>query len=43
LIAAVQGDIDNGLIFCGSNVERINEISTVEEVIKTIIKEAQQY
>lgn len=43
LIAAVQGDIDNGLIFCGSNVDRINEISTVEEVIKTIIKEAQQY
>lgn len=33
LVNAVKGDIDNGLIFCGSNVSRATKIETVKEVI----------
>ncbi|MBF7097066.1 NAD(P)H-dependent flavin oxidoreductase [Alkalibacter mobilis] len=41
LIAAVQGDVKNGLIFCGSNVTKIDKISTVKEVLDKIIIEAE--
>jgi len=37
LINAVKGDIDNGLIFCGSNAYKINKISTVKEVIDELM------
>ena len=33
LIDAVKGDIENGLIFCGSNVGKIHEITTVHQLI----------
>ena len=33
LVNAVKGDIDNGLIFCGSNVDKATKIETVKEVI----------
>lgn len=33
LIAAVQGDMENGLVFCGSNVGRAERIETVHEVV----------
>ncbi|MDO4479104.1 MAG: nitronate monooxygenase family protein [Lachnospiraceae bacterium] len=33
LINAVKGDVDNGLIFAGSQVERITKISTVKAVM----------
>lgn len=33
LINAVKGNIDQGLIFCGANVGRINEITTVKQLI----------
>ncbi|MDO5402488.1 MAG: nitronate monooxygenase family protein [Eubacteriales bacterium] len=33
LINAVKGNIDEGLIFCGSNVGRIKEITTVKELV----------
>ena len=29
LVNAVRGDLDNGLIFCGDNVDRIHEMTTV--------------
>ena len=38
LIRAVSGDVENGLIFCGANVGKITEISTVEEVISDLAK-----
>ncbi|MDE6759970.1 MAG: nitronate monooxygenase family protein [Lachnospiraceae bacterium] len=38
LIRAVLGDVENGLIFCGANVGKIKEISTVEEVISDLTK-----
>ena len=33
LIKAVKGDIENGLLFAGENVSRINSITTVPELI----------
>lgn len=36
LISAVEGDIENGLIFCGSNVGRLKKMTTVSEVMKEL-------
>ena len=36
LIRAVQGDVENGLIFCGDNAARLTEITTVADVIRTL-------
>lgn len=33
LVAAVTGDVENGLFFCGSNVGRVNKMTTVKELI----------
>lgn len=41
LLEAVQGNIDNGLIFAGSNVYRINEIVSVKQLINTLVMEAE--
>jgi NAD(P)H-dependent flavin oxidoreductase YrpB (nitropropane dioxygenase family) len=37
LVNAVQGDLDNGLIFCGANVGKIKEMTTVPALIKELI------
>ncbi len=37
LITSVNGDVDNGLVFAGSEVYKINEISTVENVIQDLM------
>lgn len=42
LINSVTGNIDNGLIFCGSNVDRIDKITDVKTVISELIKEANE-
>ncbi len=39
LIQAVKGNIEDGLFFSGKNIDRINEVTTVEEVMKSIVKE----
>lgn len=36
LINAVKGDIDNGLLFCGSDAYKIEKISSVKEVIEEL-------
>lgn len=36
LICAVEGDTENGLVFCGDNVGALNEMTTVREVIKRL-------
>ena len=36
LIRAVKGDVENGLIFCGSNVGRINRMTTVRELMQEL-------
>ena len=38
LINAVKGDVDNGLLFTGTNGYRINKISTVKEIIEDIME-----
>ena len=37
LVNAVKGNIDDGLIFCGANVDRITKIETVHEVIEDLM------
>lgn len=37
LIRAVKGDVENGLIFCGADVGKINRMSTVHEVIQELL------
>ncbi len=38
LTKAVQGDIENGLLFCGENVSRIHEITTVDALIAELAR-----
>lgn len=33
LISAVQGDLDHGLIFVGANVDRIDRMTSVQELM----------
>ena len=40
LINAVKGDIDNGLIFSGTNAYRIDKITTVKELISELVSES---
>ena len=40
LIRAVEGDVENGLIFCGDNVQYLDHIGTVEEVVHTLFPES---
>lgn len=45
LVNAVKGDLDNGLIFCGANVDRIHSIVSVQELMEELsgqMREAQQ-
>lgn len=37
LIRAVQGDVENGLVFCGANVDKIKRISKVRDVIEKYV------
>lgn len=39
LINAVKGNIDNSLIFCGSNVDRVKEIVSVHNLMKELVME----
>lgn len=39
LLAAVRGDWQRGLFFCGSNIGRINKMQTVAEVIADLCRE----
>ena len=36
LVDAVNGNIENGLIFCGSNAYKLDKITTVQEVMKDL-------
>ena len=37
LIDALNGDVDNGLVFCGANVGKINKIVSVHELMKELV------
>lgn len=43
LINSVNGDIDNGLIFCGENAYKLNKITTVKELIDELTLEITNY
>lgn len=36
LIRAVKGDVEHGLVFCGANVGKIHEITTVHQVMEDL-------
>lgn len=36
LIDAVEGDVENGLMFCGANVGRIDKITSVHELMREL-------
>lgn len=38
LINAVKGDVENGLLFTGTNGHRINKISTVKDIIEDVME-----
>lgn len=38
LFNGANGDIDHGLIFCGSNVEKVDKITTVHEIFEELTK-----
>lgn len=42
LINAVSGNLDEGLIFSGKNVYKVNEISTVEKIFAELIEAAEK-
>ncbi|HWT73830.1 MAG TPA: nitronate monooxygenase family protein [Mobilitalea sp.] len=37
LINAVNGNLDEGLIFCGANVDRLNEMTTVKAIFNELV------
>lgn len=41
LINSVKGKIDDGLIFCGSNVDKIDKIVTVKELMQELVQDAE--
>lgn len=43
LVASVEGDTENGLVFVGQNATKLTEITTVHEVIESIGKEYDEY
>lgn len=43
LINAVNGDIDNGLLFTGSNAYKIDKIVTVKQLLDELVAECEEY
>lgn len=43
LIEAVNGNWEDGLFFCGANVDRIDKITTVKELMQEIIEEWKEF
>lgn len=39
LMDAVGGDVENGLIFCGANVDRIHQIVSVHELMQELVED----
>jgi len=42
LYSAVKGDIDNAVVFAGSNAVRVNKIVSAKELIEEIVSEAEE-
>jgi NAD(P)H-dependent flavin oxidoreductase YrpB (nitropropane dioxygenase family) len=41
LMASCNGDVDNGLVFCGANTYKMNEILPVKEIFKRFVRDAE--
>jgi NAD(P)H-dependent flavin oxidoreductase YrpB (nitropropane dioxygenase family) len=41
LVASCDGDVDNGLVFCGANAYKMNEILPVKEIFKRFVRDAE--
>ena len=41
LMASCTGDVDNGLVFCGANAYKMNEILPVKEIFKRFVRDAE--
>lgn len=41
LINAVKGNLNEGLIFCGSNVDKIDKITTVKELMQELVQQTE--
>ena len=39
LINAVQGDVDNGLLFCGTNAYKADKIVSVKELMEELVSQ----
>lgn len=39
LTEAVKGNVENGLIFCGANIDRIDRLYTVHELMQELVQE----
>lgn len=42
LIRAVKGDVENGLVFAGSNAHRINRMLTVKQLMEELVEETKE-
>lgn len=42
LIRAVQGNVEEGLVFTGTNAYRVNEIMSVRDLMNELVREAEQ-
>jgi NAD(P)H-dependent flavin oxidoreductase YrpB (nitropropane dioxygenase family) len=38
LVNSVKGNMENGLIFCGSNVDKVDKIVSVQELMQELVK-----
>lgn len=43
LVASVEGDTDNGLVFIGSNGHRLDKITKVKDLMQNLIEDANTY
>ncbi|MCH4889013.1 nitronate monooxygenase [Acidaminobacter sp. JC074] len=43
LVASVEGDVDNGLVFIGSNGHKLEKITKVKDLMQDLIDEANAY
>ncbi len=41
LMASCTGDVDNGLVFCGANAYKMDEILPVKEIFKRFVRDAE--
>ncbi len=43
LVASVEGDVDNGLVFMGSNANKVDKIVSVKELMNELVTETESF